>query len=72
MHLQELWPFPAEEVARQIDRARKWVVVENNYTAQLAGIIQEYTCYKPAKKITKYDGRPFLYEEVLNALKKEV
>jgi len=72
MHLQEIWPFPKEEVMRQIDQAKRWVVVENNYTSQLAGIIQEYTCYKPAGKILKYDGRPFFVEEVLKSLRKEV
>ncbi len=72
MHLQEIWPFPKEEIMRQIDQAKRWVVVENNYTSQLAGIIQEHTCCKPAGKILKYDGRPFFVEEVLKSLRKEV
>jgi pyruvate/2-oxoacid:ferredoxin oxidoreductase alpha subunit len=48
------------------------MVVENNYTSQLAGIIQEQTCLKPDGSIVKYDGRPFFFEEVHKALKEEV
>jgi len=72
MHFQEIWPFPAKEVVAQINQAKKWITVENNYTSQLAGIIQEHTCHKPSDTIIKYDGRPFFYDELLNALKKEV
>lgn len=72
MHFQEIWPFPEEEVMKEIKRAKKWVVVENNYTSQLTGIIQELTCLKPDSNILKYDGRPFFFKEVYEALKKEV
>ena len=71
MHLQEIWPFPKKQVIAQIDKVKKWVVIENNYTSQLAGIIQEHTCRKPGGSIVKYDGRPFFFEEVLKSLKKE-
>jgi len=70
MHLQEIWPFPREEVIKEVKKAKKWVVVENNYTSQLAGIIQEHTCLKPEGSIVKYDGRPFFFEEVHQALKR--
>jgi 2-oxoglutarate ferredoxin oxidoreductase subunit alpha len=72
MHLQGIWPFPKGEVIKEIKKAKKWIVVENNYTSQLAGIIQEHTCLKPSGSILKYDGRPFFFEEVHKALKKEV
>ena len=71
LHLQEIWPFPREKVAEQIKNTTKWVVVENNYASQLASIIQEHTSLKPGGKILKYDGHPFLFEEILDAVKKE-
>ena len=72
VHLQEIWPFLKEAVLQEIKKAKRWVVVENNYTSQLAGIIQEHTCLTPDGSIVKYDGRPFLFEEVHKALKEEV
>ena len=72
MHLQEIWPFPEKLVIEGIRKAKKWVVVENNRTSQLAGIIQEQTCLKPDGLIVKYDGRPFFFEDIYKALKEEV
>jgi len=70
--LHALWPFPHEELTRALTLAKKWIVIENNYTAQLAGIIQEQTCRRAGGRIVKYDGHPFLLDELLKALKKEV
>jgi len=72
MHFQEIWPFPAKAVIQRLDQARRWIVVENNYTAQLAGILQEQTGRSPDGTVLKYDGRPFFFEELLGALRKEV
>jgi 2-oxoglutarate ferredoxin oxidoreductase subunit alpha len=65
-YLQILYlnPFPAEKVATVIDSARKTVVVENNFTGQLADIIREKTGKNVNRRILKYDGRPFYPEEI--------
>jgi 2-oxoglutarate ferredoxin oxidoreductase subunit alpha len=72
MHFQEIWPFPKQEVIRRLDQAKRWIVVENNYTGQLAGILQEQTGRSADGTILKYDGRPFFFEELLSAVRKEV
>lgn len=64
LQIRYLNPFPAEKVAQVIDSARKTVVVENNFTGQLADIIKEKTGKNVNKKILKYDGRPFYPEEI--------
>ena len=65
-YLQILYlnPFPTEIVAGVIDSAKKAVVVENNFTGQLADIIKEKTGRDVYKRILKYDGRPFYPEEI--------
>jgi 2-oxoglutarate ferredoxin oxidoreductase subunit alpha len=65
-YLQILYlnPFPAEKVANVMDSARKTVVVENNFTGQLADIIREKTGKSVSRRILKYDGRPFYHEEI--------
>ncbi len=72
MHLQELWPFPEKTVLQELSKAKKWVVIENNYTSQLTGIIREKTCMNPAGVILKYDGRPFYYDQLLDEVRKGV
>ena len=65
-YLQILYlsPFPSEKVASVMDSARKTVVVENNFTGQLADIIREKTGKSVGRRILKYDGRPFYPEEI--------
>jgi 2-oxoglutarate ferredoxin oxidoreductase subunit alpha len=65
-------PFPSEKVAKVIDSANKTVVVENNFSGQLADIIKEKTGKDVDKKILKYDGRPFYHEEIHTAIKEVV
>ncbi len=72
MHIQELWPFPEKAVLAELTQAQKWVVVENNYTAQLSGLIREKICLQPSGTILKYDGRPFYYDELRDQVMKEV
>ncbi len=59
LHLNELWPFPAEAVVNALDSARHSYVIENNASGQLAHLIQAETGRKASDKILKYDGRPF-------------
>jgi 2-oxoglutarate ferredoxin oxidoreductase subunit alpha len=72
MHLSELWPFPGESVSKALQGVKKWVVVENNYTGQMARLIQMELQERPDGLITKYTGRPFMPEEIVNAFRKEV
>ncbi len=65
-------PFPYEKVSKAIDSAKKTVVVENNFTGQLADIIREKTGRSVARRILKYDGRPFYPEEIHSAIKEVV
>ncbi|MFW6150214.1 MAG: 2-oxoacid:acceptor oxidoreductase subunit alpha [Chloroflexota bacterium] len=59
LHLSELWPFPAGQVAATLDKARQSYVVEGNATGQLAHLIRAETGRDVSGKILRYDGRPF-------------
>jgi 2-oxoglutarate ferredoxin oxidoreductase subunit alpha len=72
MHIHDLWPFPGKAVSDEIAKAKKWMVIENNYTSQLSGIIMEKICTQPSARILKYDGRPFYVDELLNQIKMEI
>lgn len=59
-------PFPAE-IKKELQN-KKIILVENNSTAQLSGLIAEKTGIFIEEKILRYDGRPFLADE----LRKEI
>jgi 2-oxoglutarate ferredoxin oxidoreductase subunit alpha len=52
-------PFPVANVRRTLESAKKTIVVENNKTSQLSGLIREHLLMTVDHKILKYDGRPF-------------
>ncbi len=71
LHLNELWPFPAEAVADAVSKARNSYVIENNATGQLARLIKAETGYDVSGRILKYDGRAFTPAYIAQAVKKE-
>ncbi|MCK5576959.1 MAG: 2-oxoacid:acceptor oxidoreductase subunit alpha [Dehalococcoidales bacterium] len=71
LHLNELWPFPAEGVADALDTARHSYVIENNATGQLAHLIRAETGREASGKILKFDGRPFTPAYIVQQVKKE-
>ncbi len=70
LHLNELWPFPAEAVSSALDQASRSFVVENNATGQLARLIRSETGKKVTAEILKFDGRPFTPALIVDELKK--
>jgi 2-oxoglutarate ferredoxin oxidoreductase subunit alpha len=68
----EIWPFPADPADELFQNGSKTVVIENNATAQLAGLIRRETGYQVDHTLLKFDGRPFSPEYIVEHLKKEV
>ena len=71
LHLNEIWPFPAEAVADALSRARNSYVIENNATGQLARLIRAETGKQVSGRILKFDGRPFTPAYIAEAVRKE-
>lgn len=59
MQISYLAPFPTRIVCRELESARRIILIENNLTGLLGDIIAEQTGIIIDKKILKYDGRPF-------------
>lgn len=72
LHLNQLWPFPAQAVASALADTGKSIVIENNATGQLAHLIRAETGIKASASILKFDGRPFSPQYIVTELKKEV
>jgi len=63
-------PFPAQPVGDILRSARRIVSIEENFSGQLAQLVQEQTGVMITERINKFDGRPFSEDEVVNALGK--
>ncbi len=62
-------PFPTTLVEEVLSRAKRKIAIENNYSAQMAGIIREKTGIAVDGKLVKFDGRPFSQNEVFEGVK---
>lgn len=68
LQLRILQPFPAEPVAAVLSQSAKVIVLECNYSGQLAGLLREKIGIQAHHRVLKYDGRPFSEDEVVAAL----
>ncbi len=71
-YLQVLYisPLPAELIENAMKQAKKTVIIENNMTSLLGGVIREQTGMEFDEKILKYDGRPFAPEDIAEEVKR--
>lgn len=63
LHIKMLFPL-SESLKAYTDRAEQIVVVENNATGQLAGLLKLHLDIQVDEKLLKYNGVPFSIEEV--------
>jgi 2-oxoglutarate ferredoxin oxidoreductase subunit alpha len=69
--LQVLYMKPiSDEIKKEIQKARKVILIENNVTGQLGRLIREKTGISIKNRILKYDGRPFRSDELMQEIKK--
>ena len=79
LHFSEIYPLPTSiplpgMARKRIDfleilrKAKKTICVEQNATGQFAKLLRAETGYKFDATINRYDGRPFLLEEMIGEL----
>lgn len=61
-------PLPKDYLAEKLGKAKKKIIVEGNYMAQLAGVIREETGIAMDHFVLKWNGRPISADEVYDAL----
>lgn len=72
IHLSEVWPFPKRAFFELMKGTKRFIVVENNATGQMAHLIRAETGLEAGEKILKYDGRPISPTYIVNSFRKEV
>lgn len=63
LHFTHLWPFPVHLARPLLQRGSQVIVVEQNYSGQLADLIQQ-ECLIETRRILKYTGRPYYTSDV--------
>lgn len=71
VHLPQVWPFPAIEMAGLLKNAKRVLSVENNAGGQLARLLRRETGLQVNGSVLKYDGRPFHVDGLMDRIKKE-
>ncbi len=65
LQIKIVLPFPNEQVAAILGKAKKMVLVENNSEGQMGGVIREKTGVDITDRLLRYDGRPLNPAEIL-------
>lgn len=66
----DIYPFPVEKINSYAKKAKKIIVIEQNYLSQLKSLIDEYTDIKVDNSILKYDGRAINADDIILEINK--
>lgn len=69
LQVRLMHPFPARDVSKLLNGAKRIIDIEMNYSGQLAGIVREKTGILIEDYILKYNGRPMTSDEVYESIK---
>ena len=69
IQMRMIHPLPSSYLKQMLQGKKRIIDIEDNITAQLGGIITQYTTIKPNFYILKYTGRPMMTTEVYQAIK---
>lgn len=70
LYIVSVSPFPTEAVEKVLKSRRPKLMVELNYSGQMASVIREHTGIELKHKLLRYDGRPIYPEEIHEEAKK--
>lgn len=72
LQLRMFSPFPTKLVSNMLSDKEKIIAVEGNYLAQASKLITMFTGISPTNYILKWNGRPFLKDELESALRQTI
>ncbi|MEM5814803.1 MAG: 2-oxoacid:acceptor oxidoreductase subunit alpha [Candidatus Aenigmatarchaeota archaeon] len=70
IHFSYLYPLNERMVRKLLKKAKVRIIVENNSTAQFAGMLRQYTGVRMDFCILRYDARPFFPENITEEITK--
>jgi 2-oxoglutarate ferredoxin oxidoreductase subunit alpha len=70
LHFTHIFPLDEKSVKDALAGCKVKIMMENNSTAQFAGVLRQYTGLEMDFHMLKYDGRPFFPEQIAETLGK--
>jgi 2-oxoglutarate ferredoxin oxidoreductase subunit alpha len=64
LHFNVLLPFPSKRAQEVLWRSKRTLLVENNATGQLGGLLRQETGISLQRQMLKYDGRPLYPSDI--------
>jgi 2-oxoglutarate ferredoxin oxidoreductase subunit alpha len=73
-HLQIKWmvPFHGDEILDILSKAKRTIIVENNFSGQFARYMRSETGFSASGHIRKYDGEPFMPHHIVDGVTAQV
>jgi len=71
IHFSYLYPLDKKKTVSLFKKKKRYVLVENNYSAQFGKLLFRETGVAIEEKLVKYDGRPFFVDEIVSYLKQK-
>jgi len=71
LHFSEIFPFPSNhdfDYLEILEKAKVTICIEQNASGQFGQLMRAETGFEFTGKINRYDGRPFLVEELLGEI----
>jgi 2-oxoglutarate ferredoxin oxidoreductase subunit alpha len=70
-NLQVKWlvPLHVDAIMEQLGKAKRVIIVENNYSGQFARYLRSETSFVADGHIRKYDGEPFMPHHIVDGVK---
>ncbi|KAF0144303.1 MAG: 2-oxoglutarate ferredoxin oxidoreductase subunit alpha [Nitrospirae bacterium] len=75
LHFSEIYPFPSMDkfdYMKVLNNAKLTICIENNATGQFARLMRAETGFEFKASINRFDGRPFLLEELVERIKQKI
>ncbi|MEO6509331.1 MAG: transketolase C-terminal domain-containing protein, partial [Patescibacteria group bacterium] len=68
IHFTHVHPMDKEKVLPLFKSGKRYIMVENNSTAQFAQLLKQQTGVNVSEHVLRYDGRPLFPEDIVNYL----
>jgi 2-oxoglutarate ferredoxin oxidoreductase subunit alpha len=65
-------PLHADAITEVFSRAKRTIIVENNYSGQFARYLRSETGLAADGHIRKYDGEPFMPHHIVNGVREQL
>jgi 2-oxoglutarate/2-oxoacid ferredoxin oxidoreductase subunit alpha len=69
LHFTHIFPLDANATQLHFKESARYILVENNATAQFGKLLRMQTGVDITEKYLRYDGRPFTIEEITNYIR---